>query len=85
MENIKFEVYREDKSEKTVRLALEDWRDSICLVTKNIDGEIEYTLLNFNKATGTFCLIERVGDETGLPLDGRGRIIVEGFNNRRED
>ena len=81
MENIKFEVYREDKSEKTVRLALEDGKDYIRLVTKKSTGELEYTLIKLNKATRTFCLIERVGAETGLLLDEKGRVLVYGFND----
>ena len=85
MEKVSFEVYREDEPKKVVRLALVDGRDSICLVTKYIDGETEYTLLELNKDTGTFRLIEGVGFEAGLPLDGRERVIIEGFNDRGED
>jgi len=82
MENVRFEVYREGEPEKVVRLALVDRIDHINLVTKNIDDNTEYTLLNLNKATGTFCLIGHVGADAGLPLDGSGRVIIEGFNAR---
>ena len=85
MEKVRFEVYREGEPKKTVRLALVDGEDYIRLVTKKSDGELEYTLLNLNKSTGTFCLIERVGFEAGLPLDGRERVIIEGFNDGKED
>jgi len=85
MEKVRFEVYREGETEKVVRLALLGGRDSVCLVTKEIDGETEYTLLDLNKATGTFCLIGRIGIDAGLPLDEKGRVIVEDFNDGKED
>ena len=81
MEKVRFEIYRE----KVVRLALVDGKDYINLVTKNIDGDTEYTLLNLNKATGTFCLIGRIGIDAGLPLDEKGRILIRGFNDGEED
>ena len=85
MENVRFEVYREGEPEKVVRLALVDGEDYIRLVTKETDGTLGYTLLDLNKATGTFCLIGRIGIDAGLPLDEKGRVIVEDFNDGKED
>ena len=86
MENVRFEVYREDGPKKVVRLALVDGIDSnIYLVTKSIDGKIENVLLELDRDTGIFHLVEAVCDDTGLPLDEKGRVLVHGFNNGEED
>jgi len=92
MENVRFEVYREGGPKRVVRLALVDGIDStylvkkdIYLVTKSIDGEIENILLKLDRDTGIFHLVGSVCDDTGLPLDEKGRVLVHGFNNGEED